>query len=403
MVKSKKRESDSDSKAKGKKKKSDIEIAFDNLKGFCQIGARVSSPGNIPTGHFELDFAIQYGLSAVKADLSKVEKNGERYDPSKTLGIPLGKLCEIYGEEGSGKSSLAYRIIGYAQKMGYLTAWIDAEHSYQENLAKLNGCDIDNLLYANMINHDDADIQFHAEDIMDKMIVMMQNKVKVIVLDSVAAMVPKTQFEAQSKQQFMGLLARFLSANLPKLMAHAEKNGTLLVFINQLREKIGLTYGDPRTSPGGHCLHHNASLRLRMEKRTSQDAEIYVPDPDTGEDMLIGKHSIIRLIKNRFAQPYKNKSTNNSIDIPIYYQSYFPDIEERAFDAGRQVKLISVRKGIFKWGELKIEGRSEFITYVKNKNLINKLIDEIKVKAVENDILLPPEITQYNAGAVEAG
>ncbi len=389
MAKSKK---SSDDKGKGKKKKrSDIEVAFDNLKGFCQIGARVSSPGNVPTGHFKLDFAIQYGMDITKTDLSKVEKNGNQYDPSKTLGIPLGKLVEIYGEEGSGKSSLAYRIIGYAQKLGYLTAWIDAEHSYQENLAKLNGCDTNNLLYANMVNHEDAEKVFYAEDIMDKMIIMMKNKVKVIVLDSVAAMVPETLYEAKSKQQFMGLLPRFLSNNLGKLVAHAEQNGTLLIFINQLREKIGQMYGDPKTSPGGHCLHHNASLRLRMMKKNSKDAELIVPNPDTGEDMLIGKHSIVRLIKNRFAQPY-----TESLDIPIYYQSYFPDIEEIAFDTGRQIKLISVRKGIFNWDGLKIEGRAEFIDHVKSKDLIDDLIEAIKLKAEENNVLLPPEIIQYS-------
>lgn len=383
MAKSKKNNDDSGKK----KKKTDIEIAFENLKGFCKIGAKVSSPGNVPTGHFKLDFAIQYGLDVTKADLSKIEG----YDPSKTLGIPLGKLVEIYGEEGSGKSSLAYRIIGYAQRMGYLTAWIDAEHSYQENLAKLNGCDTNNLLYANMGNHEDAEKIFYAEDIMDKMIIMMKNKVRVIVLDSVAAMVPKTLYEAESKQQFMGLLPRFLSQNLGKLVAHAEQNGTLLIFVNQLREKIGQMYGDPKTSPGGHCLHHNASLRLRMMKRNSKDAEIYVPNPDTGDDMLIGKHSIVRLIKNRFAPPF-----TDSLDIPIYYKSYFPDIEEIAFDTGRQVKLISVRKDIFKWDELKIEGRAEFISHIKDKDLINDLIAAIKKKAVEGDVLLPPEIIQYS-------
>ena len=229
-----------------------------------------------------------------------------------------------------------------------------------------------------MVNHEDAEKVFYAEDIMDKMIIMMKNKVRVIVLDSVAAMVPKTLYEAESKQQFMGLLPRFLSSNLGKLVAHAEQNGTLLIFVNQLREKIGQPWGDPKTSPGGHCLHHNASLRLRMMKKNSKDAEIIVPNPDTGEDMLIGKHSIVRLIKNRFAQPY-----TESLDIPIYYQSYFPDIEEIAFDTGRQTKLISVRKGIFKWDELKIEGRAEFIDYIKSNNLIDDLITAIKLKAEE--------------------
>ena len=394
MAKSKKNESDKE--LKKDKKKSDIEIAFENLKGFCQIGARVSSPGNIPTGHFKLDFAIQYGLDPTKVDLSKVEKNGKRYDPGTTLGIPLGKLVEIYGEEGGGKSSLSYRILGYAQKLGYLTAWIDAEHSYQENLAKLNGCDTDNLLYANMVNHDNTDIVFYAEDVMDNMIKMMRNNVKVIVLDSVAALVPKNQFEAKSEQEFVGLLPRFLSKNLGKIVAHAEQNGTLLIFINQLREKIGQMYGDPKTSPGGHCLHHNASLRLRVDKRNSKDAEIYIPNSETGEDMLIGKHSKVRLIKNRFAQPF-----TESLDIPIYYQSYFPDMENIAFDTGRQIKLISVRKNVFAWGELKIEGRQQFIDHIKDNNLLEDLMKAIRNKANEDGILLPPEIIQYSSNAGE--
>jgi len=394
VAKSKKNESDKE--LKKDKKKSDIEIAFENLKGFCQIGARVSSPGNIPTGHFKLDFAIQYGLDPTKVDLSKVEKNGKRYDPGTTLGIPLGKLVEIYGEEGGGKSSLSYRILGYAQKLGYLTAWIDAEHSYQENLAKLNGCDTDNLLYANMVNHDNTDIVFYAEDVMDNMIKMMRNNVKVIVLDSVAALVPKNQFEAKSEQEFVGLLPRFLSKNLGKIVAHAEQNGTLLIFINQLREKIGQMYGDPKTSPGGHCLHHNASLRLRVDKRNSKDAEIYIPNSETGEDMLIGKHSKVRLIKNRFAQPF-----TESLDIPIYYQSYFPDMENIAFDTGRQIKLISVRKNVFAWGELKIEGRQQFIDHIKDNNLLEDLMKAIRNKANEDGILLPPEIIQYSSNAGE--
>ncbi len=113
--------------AKSKKEKGKSDDIFKNLKGFCQKGARTSSPGNIPTGHFQLDFIIQYGEDPTKVDLSKIEG----YDPKSTLGIPLGKLIEIYGEEGSGKSSLAYRIAGYAQKLGYQAAWIDCEHSFQ--------------------------------------------------------------------------------------------------------------------------------------------------------------------------------------------------------------------------------------------------------------------------------
>jgi len=372
--------------AKGKKDNNDD--IFKNLDGFCQMGARASSPGNIPTGHFNLDFIIQYGQDPTKVDLNTIEG----YDPRTSIGIPLGKLIEIFGEEGGGKSSLAYRICGYAQKLGYKTAWIDVEHSFQENLAYINGCDIDQLIYSNMINHQDPEKEYFAEDVIDNMIKMMKVGIQVIVLDSVANLIPKALFEAKTEKEFMGLLSRLLSKSLGKLVSYAEKHGTLLVFINQLREKIGNTWSDPRTSPGGHSLHHNASLRLRMDKRNSKDAEIYVPDPETGEDMLIGKHSKVALVKNRFAKPF-----GASLDVPIYYEAYFPEIDEIAFDTGRQIKLISVRKGIFKWDELKIEGRKNFIDHIKDKKLVDKLIDEIRALAAEKDLILPPEIVLYGS------
>jgi recombination protein RecA len=369
------------------KNKKDDDI-FKNLKGFCQLGARASSPGNIPTGHFHLDFIIQYGSDPTKVDLNKVDG----YDPAKTVGIPLGKLVEIYGEEGSGKSSLAYRICGYAQKLGYKTAWIDVEHSFQENLAYINGCDIDQLIYSNMINHEDPEKDYFAEDVIDYMIKMMQAGIQVIVLDSVANLIPKALFEAKTEKEFMGLLSRLLSKSLGKLVSYAEKYGCLLVFINQLREKIGNAWGDPRTSPGGHSLHHNASLRLRMDKRNSKDADIYVPDPETGDDMLIGRHSKVTLVKNRFAKPFRD-----SLDVPIYYEAYFPEIHEIAFDTGRQVKLITIRKDIYNWDGLKIEGRKQFIDHIIKKKLTDKLIEAIRAKAAENDMILPPEIVLYES------
>jgi len=372
--------------AKTKIKKSE---SFSSLKGFCRRGAHDESPGNIPTGHFKLDFAIQYGMDASKVDLNRIEG----YNPSKTLGIPLGKLIEIFGEEGGGKSSLAYRIAGYAQKMGLEVAWIDVEHSYQENLAKLNGCDTDQLIYSNLINYENPDVDFYAENIIDKMIDMMEKlDVKVIVLDSVANLIPKALFEANSEQQFMGLLSRLLSQHLGKLVSYAEKNGTLLVFINQLREKIGVRYGDPETSPGGHSLKHNASLRLKISKKSGKDADILISDPETGEDTLIGRHSGVRLVKNRFAKPF-----TETLEIPIYYEPYFPEIEDLAFDTARQIKLISIYKGVFNWNGLKIEGRKNFIDYIKKDQMINNLIADIKIKAIEDGVILPPEINLYKS------
>jgi recombination protein RecA len=358
-----------------------------NLDGFFRMGAHNPNTGNIPTGHFMLDFAVQYGMDASKVDLSKVEG----YDPGKTLGIPLGPLVEFFGEEGSGKSSLAYRIAGFAQKLGHKVAWIDVEHSYKEALAKLNGCDIDKMLYSNMINSKDPDKPIYGENVFGFMIKAMEYGCKVIVLDSVANLIPKALYEANDEQQFMGLLARMLSQNLGKLVAHAERHGCLVIFINQLRKNLSIgQYGDPDTSPGGHSLKHNASLRLKITKKTGKDANIFIPDPDGGDPILIGRNANIKIMKNRFAKPYLG-----SIEIPIYYEAYFPEIEEIAFDFGRQIKLISVRNEVYKWGDLRVETRQGFIDHIVEEKLINSLIEAIKVKALEEGVILPPEINLY--------
>ena len=365
-----------------------------SLAGFCRRGAHGTSPGHIPTGHFHLDFAIQYGMDPSKVDLSKIEG----YDPSKTLGISLGTLVEIFGAEGSGKSSLAYRIAGYAQRMGHEVAWIDVEHSYQESLARLNGCDTNTLLYSNLINLEKPDQDFYAEHIFDNMIAMMKElNVKVIVLDSVANLVPKALYEADSEQQFMGLLSRMLSQNLGKLVSYAEKYGTLLIFINQLRENLSVgKYGDPETSPGGHSLKHNASLRLKVSKKTGKDANIFIPDPDGGEEeILIGRHSYVKIVKNRFAKPYLE-----TLEVPIYYEQYFPEIEDIAFNFGRQIKLITVYKGTFSWGDVKVEGRQDFINHIVKNNLTDSLINDIKEKAEEKGVLLPPELSLYSSDTI---
>lgn len=360
-----------------------------DLGGFFRLGADAESSGNIPTGHFKLDFAIQYGMDASKVDLSKIEG----YDPGKTLGVPLGPLVEFFGEEGGGKSSLAYRIVGYAQKLGHKVAWIDVEHSYKKNLAKLNGCDIDKMLYSNMINTNDPDKPIYGENVFGFMIKAMEYGVKVIVLDSVANLIPKALYEANDEQQFMGLLARMLSQNLGKLVAHAEKHGCLVIFVNQLRKNLSIgQYGDPDTSPGGHSLKHNASLRLKITKKTGKDANIWMADPDDefGDDILMGRVAKIRIMKNRFAKPFLE-----TIEIPIYYEAYFPEVEDIAFDTARQIRLISVYNKTYNWDGLKIKGRKDFIKHLVDNKMVDDLIAAIKVKASEEGVILPPEINLH--------
>ena len=371
----------------------DEDAAMQHLKKFCLIGAKFKSPGNIPTNHFILDFVIHNGCDPTKIDLSKLED----YDPTVPLGFPLGKLVEIFGEEGGGKSSIAHRVVGSAQKLGYTSVWLDVEHSYSENLAEINGCKVDDVI--------SPSISLYAEDVLDLIISFCTAKKvpvvkngknilidapKVIVVDSVASLIPKARAESSSEQQFMALLPRLLSDNLGKIADAAEKNGVLVIFVNQLREKVGVMFGNPETSPGGRALKHFCSLRLKITKKKGKDALIYIEDEETGDEKLIGGHSYINIEKNRFAKPYLE-----SMSIPVYYEPYFPDIQDIAFDVGRQIKLIAVRKGVYSWKDVKCEGRKTFIDYIKNENLIGELTSDIKSKAEEDNILLPPELIQY--------
>jgi len=371
-----------------KKTKSDDSIS-NNLKGFFRKGAQFQSAGNIPTGHFVLDFIINKGENPQKVDLSQVKD----YDPKATLGLPLGKLVEIYGDEGSGKSSLAYRVAGYAQKMGYGVAWIDSEHSFSEDLAIINGCNVNDLYYSNLIDADNPDNTFYAEDVIDRICTTCASEkenVKVIILDTVANLVCKDVWDAKSEKNFYAIIPRLLSQTLGKVVGYAEKYGVLLIFINQMREKVGVMFGNPETSPGGKALKHNASVRICVKKKGGKDANIYVEDEETGEDRLIGRHSYVYIVKNRLSKPYLG-----NIEIPIYYEPYFPEIEEIAFDVGRQIKLISVRKGVFSWNDNKVEGRRSFIDHLIKNNLVDDLIKEIKESALENKMILPPELLMY--------
>jgi len=375
------------------RKKLTSDLALKNLEGFGITSARFKSNGNIPTEHFSLDFAIHYGCNPQEVDLNSLKG----YDPSIPLGLPLGKVVEFFGEEGGGKSSLAYRVVGSAQKRGLNTAWIDAEHSFSEDLAKINGCDIDNIIF--------PDNNICAEEVLDLInSLCVTEKVpfykngkkeyvdapKVIVLDSLASLVPRFVDESLSDQQSIGVLPRLLSTNLPKIASSAEKNGVLIIVINQIREKIGINFGDPQTTPGGRAIKHSYSLRLKITKRKSKDFDIYREDENSKSSILIGGYSYVNIVKNRFGKPM-----SASLDIPIFYEPYFPNLADILFDAGRQLKIISVRQGTFSWNGNKIEGRENFIDYLKKNELIDDLLKDVEVKAEEDKVLLPPEISKY--------
>lgn len=379
-------------------KKMDVADSMKYLSNFVISGGDKEPSANIPTGYFNLDFAIHYGENPAITDLN----SKEGYDPEVTLGLPLGKLCEFFGEEGGGKSYLAYRVCANAQKLGYNTCWIDAEQSFSRSLAEINGCNVSDLQLIST-----AQNNMYAEDVIDFIVAVCEaEKVpkflsngkkilvdppKVIVVDSVASLIPKDIGEKMADKNTVALLARMFSQHLMKVVSAAEKNNVLVIFINQLREKVGIMFGNPEQSPGGRALRHAFSVRLKLTKRKNKDAQVFRIDNDSGREILIGGISYVNIAKNRFGKPF-----NESIDIPIYYEQYFPNIEDIIFDTGRQLKLISVRKGIFSFEEIKIEGRKSFIEKIREENMLGTLLNAVKEKAEEIGTILPPEIQKYH-------
>ena len=383
-------------------------VSLENLlnMGFIKKGGiRGNNSVKIPTGYFDLDFAINFGTLPGASELGSKHKV---YDPTKPLGIPLGKLVEVFGPEGGGKSYLCYRIVGAAQKMGYECAWLDTEQSFSEDLALINNVDLDELYLSDLINYKQPDELYFAEDVMEAIIQIMRGGIKVVVLDSVANLVPKEVMESLAGKDNVAKLARLLSQELGKITQWAAATDSLVIFINQIREKIGISFGDPETTPGGRALKHLSSLRLRIEMRKGggQEHNICLPDPDTGEDRLIGRTSYIRVVKNRFAKPLRNALGQSiPIDVPIYYEPYFPDIEEIIFDAGRQHKIITVYKGEFRYNivgskkKISADTRQDFIdNYLKPQEdepgYTTMLLKQIIEKAEEHNIPLPPEVVQ---------
>ena len=202
-------------------------------------------------------------------------------------GLPKGRVVEIYGPESSGKTTIATHVIAEAQKKGGICAIIDAEHAFDANYAQKLGVDVDNLLISQ------PDYGEQALEIADRLI--LSGAVDVVVIDSVAALVPKAELEGEMGDSKMGLHARLMSQALRKLTATISKTGTICIFINQLREKIGVMFGNPETTTGGNALKFYASVRLDI-RRISQIKD--------GEE-AVGNRVRVKVVKNKVAPPFR--------------------------------------------------------------------------------------------------
>ncbi len=203
-------------------------------------------------------------------------------------GLPRGRIIEIYGPESSGKTTIATHVIAEAQKKGGMCAIIDAEHAFDSSYAQKLGVDVDNLLISQ------PDYGEQALEIADRLI--LSGALDVVVIDSVAALVPKGELEGEMGDSKMGLHARLMSQALRKLTATISKTNTICIFINQLREKIGVMFGNPETTTGGNALKFYASVRLDI-RRIAQIKD--------GEE-AIGNRAKVKVVKNKVAPPFRS-------------------------------------------------------------------------------------------------
>ena len=287
----------------------------------------------IPTGALSLDIALGIG------------------------GVPRGRIIEVFGPESSGKTTLALHIVAEAQKMGGEAAFIDAEHALDPVYAKKLGVDIDNLIVSQ------PDTGEQALEITESLV--RSGALDVIVVDSVAALVPKAEIDGDMGDSHMGLQARLMSQALRKLAGAINKSKTVLIFINQLREKIGIMFGNPETTTGGRALKFYASVRMDIRKieNIKQDGEVK------------GNRVRVKVIKNKVAPPFREAE----FDV-VYGQGISK--EGNILDMAVNLDIIQKAGSWFSYnGERIGQGRENVKTYLKENP---ELLKEVEEKVREN-------------------
>ena len=334
-------------------KKKALSLAIAQIEKSCGKGSIMRMDARekvrveaVPTGAINLDAAIGVG------------------------GIPRGRVTEIYGPESSGKTTLCLHVVANAQKLGGVAAFIDAEHALDTEYARKLGVDVEALL----ISQPDTGEQ--ALEICE--ILVRSGAVDIVVIDSVAALVPKAEIEGDMGESHMGLQARLMSQALRKLTGAIARSKTIVIFINQLREKIGVMFGNPETTTGGKALKFYASVRLDIRRI----------GPVKDKEEVVGSHVRVKVVKNKVAPPFKQAEFDIMYSEGISHTSLLVDI-------GSEANIIEKSGAWYSYNGQKIgQGRENAKMYLKDNPAMMAEIEE-KVKVVlgigPDQAGLPPE------------
>jgi recombination protein RecA len=305
----------------------------------------------IPTGSLSLDIALGVG------------------------GVPRGRVVEIYGPESSGKTTLCLHIVSEAQKSGGTAAFIDMEHALDPVYAARLGVDIDNLLVSQ------PDTGEQALEITETLV--RSGAVDVVIVDSVAALVPRNEIEGDMGDASMGMQARLMSQALRKLSGAINQTKTTVIFTNQLRQKIGVMFGNPETTTGGQALKFYASLRLDVRR---------IQSIKMGEE-VIGNRTRVKVVKNKVAPPFRTAEFDIMFNEGI---SKSGDV----LDLATKFEVLTKRGAFFSYGDIRIgQGRENAKDYLRsNPDLMNEIEAVIRQKSMSGEIALPIDMGDGGGG-----
>lgn len=317
-------------------KKRALDTALDQIEkaygkgAIMRLGSHTDMQvGFIPSGSISLDLALGIG------------------------GFPRGRIIEIYGPESSGKTTLALHVIAEAQKLGGEAAFIDAEHALDPTYARALGVDIDSLLIAQ------PDTGEQALEIAEALV--RSNAIEVLVIDSVAALVPRAEIEGEMGDSFVGLHARLMSQALRKLAGVISKSNTVVIFINQLREKVGITYGSPEVTTGGRALKFYSSVRLDVRR---------IETIKVGTD-AVGNRTKVKTVKNKIAPPFREAEFDIMYGEGISYWGELVDL-------GVMLDHVQKSGAWFSMGETRLgQGRDNAKQYLKDNPELTAKLDAL--------------------------